>query len=182
MESLVINKDNLSMDDIDVFSSKTRVLLFDEENRVLVGNYGGTYLLPGGKIDKNESVVSALIRELREETGTYYAENELDYLMCLEHYQKDYPNRSGRICNRLVRTYFFVGNYKSINNKCFLSDDEKKGGFSLELIPYGQLESVVVNSGCDNPRSSFFQDELLAVLSIYTPRVSGDGEKVLKYN
>lgn len=46
-----------------VFNKKGECLL------VLTHKWGGTYGIPGGKIEKGEKAVDALVREMREETG-----------------------------------------------------------------------------------------------------------------
>ncbi|MFD5781046.1 NUDIX hydrolase [Streptomyces sp. NPDC126933] len=46
------------------------VIVRDRAGRVLLGlHHGGTWELPGGKVEPGESVAAAAVRELREETG-----------------------------------------------------------------------------------------------------------------
>ncbi|MCX4530818.1 NUDIX domain-containing protein [Streptomyces sp. NBC_00841] len=47
------------------------VIVQDEQGRILLGrHHGGTWELPGGKVDPtHESIAAAAVRELREETG-----------------------------------------------------------------------------------------------------------------
>ncbi|WP_392674321.1 NUDIX hydrolase [Streptomyces sp. LN785] len=47
------------------------VVVQDEQGRILLGrHHGGTWELPGGKVDPtHESIAAAAVRELREETG-----------------------------------------------------------------------------------------------------------------
>lgn len=55
--------------------SAVRVVLFDEDKNVALGEYGRernlpiSYLIPGGGIDDGEEILEALKREYREETG-----------------------------------------------------------------------------------------------------------------
>lgn len=164
--NLVINENNLNIEDINEFSSKVRCILLSENNEVLVCNYGGTYLLPGGKIDGNESQIDALIRELHEETGIIYDNDELSFLFELNYYQKNYPKRdSSIVLNRLVTTYYYFAKYKEANlEKQILSDKEVKSNFRLELINFDNLESVILNNQNSNPRNIYFQKELLTII------------------
>lgn len=87
---LVINDENLQMSDIEVINSKVRVILLDEEENVLLANYGGVYLFPGGSIEDGETVEKALIRELWEEIGVLYEEQELEFLVQLDIWERNH--------------------------------------------------------------------------------------------
>jgi 8-oxo-dGTP pyrophosphatase MutT (NUDIX family) len=166
---LVINENNLEKNDINEFSSKVRCILINDNNEILVCKYGETYLLPGGKIDNGESQVDALIRELNEETGILYSENDFKFLYELNYYQKDYPKRDNEIkINRLVTTYYYLGKYKEINlDKQILSDKEINSNFRLELINLDNIENIIINNHNSNPRNSYFQKELLVIIEKY---------------
>ena len=107
----------------------------------------------------------------------------MEYFTCLEHYQKVYPSRNGGLTNRLVRTYFYVGNYRGViqeNRK--LTEKENKGGFSLDLVSINNICDFSLTNYSSNPRSCFFQRELFSVLDLYRRRYCSDEEaKILKY-
>jgi len=66
---LIINEDNLNNNEVQEFSTKVRAILFDENNRILIANYGNVILLPGGKVDDGET---NLIRPRHTITIYYY--------------------------------------------------------------------------------------------------------------
>jgi len=165
---LIINEDNLDISEVQEVNSKVRAILFDENNQILIANYGNIILLPGGKIDNDETNIQAIIRELKEETGREYTKEELTLFLTLNYYQKNYPKRNGINQNRLIQTYYFIGEYKSIEKESQkLTEREQKDNFNLELVSLETLEIKIQNNINNNPRNIYFQKELLAVLKKY---------------
>ena len=165
---ITINENNLQYNEIQDFSVKVRAILIDENNRILIANYGNVILLPGGKVDKDETNLTAIIRELKEELGQDYSSKELEYLATLNYYQKNYPKRDGKFQNRLVRTYYFFGPYKEIKiDEQKLTEKEQKSNFRLELVRFEDLENTILNNKTTNPRNEYFQKELFAMLACY---------------
>lgn len=177
----IINEDGLSIHDINEFNSKVRAILIDENNRILIANYGKVILLPGGSIDNGENVDEAIERELEEELGVKYNRNELDYLTNLKYFQKNYPKRDGSFNNRLIETHYFVGKYKGISSSTqSLTEKEKKDGFALELVELSELEDIVLQNQNNNPRNIYFQNELLTILKTYKDSRKDLSKKLLK--
>lgn len=165
---IMINDDNLEMSDVQEFRTKVRALLFDEEGRILIANYGDVILLPGGKAKKGESLFSAILSELNEELGEEYKSEELSFFLTLNYCQRDYPKREGIFLNRMVQTHYFLGEYKGVEKDLQkLSDKEKKDNFRLELIALEDLEVLLLNRNSENPRNIYFKKELLTVLDYY---------------
>lgn len=168
-----INEYNLTFNDIEEHNIKVRAILIDENNKVLVANYGEVFLFPGGKVDPREKVSSAISRELKEELGRDYDSKDLDCFLILNHYQKDYPKRDGIFLNRLVQTYYFLGDYNGINEKTQkLTEKEQKDKFRLELVCVEDLKNIILNNKTNNPRNIFFQTEMLEVLNHYNKNSS----------
>ena len=173
---LVINDDNLRDCEVEEFSRKVRAILVDEDNKILIANYYNLILLPGGKVEDNESIYTAIRRELKEETGKDYSEEELELFEILNYYQKNYLTRNEVIRNRLVQIYYFIGKYKGVKQeRQKLTESEQKANFRLELVPLYNIEKIIKNNKNDNPRNIYFQKELLTILELYKTR-----DKVIK--
>ena len=52
---IIYNTDNLNESDINETNEKVRLLIINSNGEILVGNYD-KYLLPGGKVEDNESI------------------------------------------------------------------------------------------------------------------------------
>jgi len=81
-------------------------ILIDSENRYLLGQrpagkpYAGYWEVPGGKVEKGETVFQALQRELQEELGIDIQSSE--ELTVLEH---DYPHAYVRLYVSIIRNW-----------------------------------------------------------------------------
>ena len=81
-------------------------ILIDSENRYLLGQrpegkpYAGYWEVPGGKVEKGETVFQALQRELQEELGIDIHSSE--ELTVLEH---DYPHAYVRLYVSIIRDW-----------------------------------------------------------------------------
>lgn len=169
----IINNNNLLLSDIEEYETKIRAILFDDNNRLLVANYNGAFLLPGGSIENEETIIEALLRELEEETGYTYDEDELTYFTCLAHFQKNYPKTNGTFKNRLIETYFFIGKNKGVllsNQK--LTPREQKDHFKLEFLTIDEIYKLMKNN-TTNPRSKYFESEISEILQIYLDNNKG---------
>lgn len=166
MDIVTINDDKLYHNNIDKFGKKSRAILLSND-QILVANYGGVYLLPGGSREYGETPKETVIRELKEEVGIKYRDNELDEFILLKYYQKKYPTISNRVINRLIITYYYIGNYKGINYDTIeRTSREKKDNFYLQLVDLNQIEELMNNNKTDNPRKEFLDREMREVIKV----------------
>jgi mutator protein MutT len=165
---ITINENNLTISDIEEINTKVRAIIINDQNKILVANYGNVLLLPGGKVDAGETYLNAIIRELREELGYEYKEEDLNYFKTITYYQKNYPKRDGTFQNRLVQTHYFITKYKEVlKDEQQLTENEKNSNFHLELISLEELENIIINNENTNPRNIYFQKELLTIIRHY---------------
>lgn len=162
MEIIIIGNENNFFDSL---NKKSRAIIL-KNDEILVANYGGVYLLPGGKLDEYEDYKMALFRELKEELGWNLIAPDIDPYLIVKHYQDNFPTREGTIKNRLVITQYYLfnvlDNFEVKNNK--LSESEKKDNFNLEFIKLDMLEDVIKNNNSVNPRKKYFDVELLEIV------------------
>ena len=163
MTTIVINDNNLSNNDIHKFCYKVRAILL-LDNKILVSHYGGVILLPGGSIDKGETVEEAIIRELQEETGIIYDLNQLEQILTIKYYQSNYPTRDNEVINRLITTHYYVGQFSGIDlNNVRRTTRETKDNFNLELI---NIDDLLLSKASDNPRKKYFDRENQEVVKV----------------
>jgi len=165
MEIIIINDDKLLDDDINKYKSKARAILIDND-KILISNYGGVILLPGGSIDNGETPDDAIIRELKEETGINYNISELQMFMVLKYYQYNYLTRDNELINRMITTHYYLGNYKGVNiDNAHRTEKEKKDNFNLELLSFDEIMQLL-NTKSNNPRKEHFDREIREVVKV----------------
>lgn len=76
VKTIIINDENMHEEPINK-KMKSRAILINSKNELLVANYGGVFLLPGGSIDEGENPSSAIIRELKEKIGISFKIEQL---------------------------------------------------------------------------------------------------------
>jgi 8-oxo-dGTP pyrophosphatase MutT (NUDIX family) len=170
MEIIIFNDDNLLVSQIDETVVKARAFIIDDNNEVLLSKYAGIYLLPGGKVEEQETPSIALLRELREEIGIILNELKQEPFLVVKQYNKDYPKRDNiTLINRLSETYYFLikSNQKPNVAKIELLEEEKEGGFETISININDIESLISKNLTSNPRDKYFARELSEVVKTY---------------
>lgn len=112
-----------------------KAVIFDENKHIaLVGNkVNSFYLLPGGGVDKDESVKDAIIRECLEETGCNV---ELDKFLGVV---EDYRNRDKKHCISYCYTASVVGKKEKLS----LTPDEEKNGMHVIWIELNEAVRIL---------------------------------------
>ena len=134
----------------------SRGVLFDENNLVpilFVSKYN-YHKLPGGGIEKGESKIQALIREIKEEVGsTIEVGDEIGKVV---EYRFEF--------NLKQISYCYIGKILSKGSQ-ELEDDEIDEGFELNWVPLDEAIKLSENDKPENYEGKFIQERDLAFLN-----------------
>lgn len=166
MKTIIINDENIN-EKFTKKKLKSRAVLVNSSNEILVANYGGVLLLPGGSIEGRETPDETIHRELKEEIGIDMKTEQLKPFVKVRYFQPNYPERNGNTINRLAVTYYYLGHINSISEERELTENEKKDGFTVGFYSINQILEMLNSKKGDNPRRLYFDRELQAVIDYY---------------
>ena len=182
MKTIINNPNKLNKNDIELKTNKVRAIIIDNSNNIIITKYADMYMLPGGKIDNGEKSKDALIRELNEELGIKFDNEEITPFITFENYLKDYPIvNSNKKINKLNKTtYYIIRTDKKINNnKIKLTERENQNNFSVTNINLDEVINLVLKYESKNIRNLAFKTELINVLEEYKNYKSINNENLL---
>ena len=149
---------------------KVRAIILNKEGKALIVKYVGLYMLPGGKIDDNETREESLRREILEESGIDINLDteikQLEPFLEIETYNQNYYDRkAGKEINRVRKTYFYAleTNQNINSNKQKLTESEKGENLTIEFLNLSVIEYMVRNNQTDNFRKSIFDREIFTI-------------------
>ena len=141
MERVIVNKQNANVEDTVFGSSCCRAILVDRGNVLIEKHPNGAFLLPG--FFYNEDAYNFLIKYLKNSLGVSYNNDTLKEIFLLEHFQKIFSFDDELDIMRLVKTKYFLGQYKGIDFSVLKNEDYNK--FKLmdidEIIDLTSTES-----------------------------------------
>lgn len=163
MKNLTINT---PFDKPELTSKKSRLISIIN-NKVLVCNYSGFYMLPGGKVDEHETFEDAVLREIYEETGNKLSPQDIDIYLSVDNYQENYLSRSNPFepINKKTTTVYYKTTKKITNEDAFLSPLEKSGNMRIAYMDIEELKKLLHQEV--RPKHQVFASELLEVLDQY---------------
>ena len=145
MKEIIYNYDCLNEEDINKEVLRSKALIINSNDEILLAFGNNNYQLPGGHVEKDESFTDCLVRELKEETGIEIPiEQKLPFLT-IKYLCKDYPYQ-GINTKYISNYYYFNIDQKPDYSKINLTENEKEGMFELKYINKNEILKILEES------------------------------------
>lgn len=159
MKKIIYNIDNLTDEDINHTATRIKAVITNSKNEILICYSNNNYFFPGGHLEKGESIEECLTREIKEEVGITLPIMKRNPFMSIEHYNKDYPSEG---INTKSVAYYYSINEDIIPNldNTNLTEEEKRGNFSLKYIDKNKIIKILQDSIKDCSRVKVVEDTI----------------------
>ncbi|MBQ6687193.1 MAG: NUDIX hydrolase [Bacilli bacterium] len=164
---ILINPKNLIPDDSWQTFRKVRAVIENKDGCIAISSEAGKYIFPGGKCNKDEDNLSAIQREIREETGMILAADDFQEVLELETmYDNAIDYRTNMVRPRYtITTYYYVKTDQTINiNNMNLTEGEIKENFKICFVDRDTLFKMLSEEHKEAMNWQIFYEENQAVL------------------
>lgn len=162
MKEIVYNKNNLKDSEINEYTRRAKAIITNKKGDILLCCSNNNYHLPGGHAEENESFEDCLVREIKEEIGVDIERKERNQILSITHYNKDYPKEN--INTKIIEYYYEIEEeIEPYFENAVLTEDEKKGNFSLSWVNQDNIISFLYNSKINCTKEGVINDTIEAV-------------------
>ena len=165
---ILINPKNLVPDDSWQTFIKVRAVIENKDGCIAISSEAGKYIFPGGKCDKDEDNLSAIQREIREETGMVFSADEFHEVLELETmYDNAVDYRTNIVRPRhTITTFYYVKTDQTINkDNMNLTEGEIKENFKISFVDRDTLFKMLLEEHRDAMNWKLFYDENQVVVN-----------------
>ena len=166
MKKIVINKYNLTEEDMTEVVKRVKILLVNSNDEILLGYSHHNYQFPGGHVEENEELIDTVNREILEETGMNLKLTDLEPFARNLGYYKDWPEEGK---NRKIEIYYYevkTDEKPNLDNTSY-TESEKDGGFELRYIPLSNVEEELKKNAEEFGDKKGIAREMLELFSLY---------------
>jgi len=171
MREIVFNNNSLNISDIDEKVVRTKAIIVNSKDEIMLGYSNNTYQFPGGHLKDGETLEECLLREIKEETGIELESGLEEPIAVIRDFKKDYPkvgkNRQNEIYYYVVKTDMDV----DLDNTDY-DFFERLGNFQIKKFPLTSVEEVLISSIDDNQINKFIVAEMLEILKEYKSQIA----------
>lgn len=166
MKEILYNYDNLTEKEIDEVIIRTKALIINSKNEILLGYCHQTYQFPGGHLEEGETLLECLKREVEEETGMIINLIKKEPFFRIRHYSKNYQNSGKNRCSEIY--YYIIHTDEKYNLKNIRHDEwEKDGNYKLKYINLNDVENILIQSVPLNEQNEVIVKEMLEIIKEY---------------
>lgn len=170
MEKLFINQDNLTKEEIDEEAIRSKGIVVNDKDELLLAYNNYTFQLPGGHRKGDESLEETLLREIKEETGIDMV-IENGPFMAITEYCRNYRNSNKNRCNKIYYYALKCNELPDYGNRN-LSDFESKTDFDLFYVKMSEIEDFLQESIKNKTLDKLIGYEMIEVLKVYKKLIS----------
>lgn len=159
---VLINSKNLVPNDSWQTFRTVRAVIENKDGYFAISSEAGKYIFPGGKCDKNEDNLSAIQREIREETGMIFSKDDFHKVLELETmYDNAVDFRTNMIRPRhTVTTYYYVKTSQTINmDNMNLTAGEIQENFKISFVDRETLFNILLEEHKEAMNWQLFYEE-----------------------
>lgn len=165
MQELIYNNFGLQEEQVDDTIIRTKALMINSKNEILLGYSYKTYQFPGGHLKEGETIFGCLQREIKEETGIFIKDSLSPFLKRTEYHQNYLNNNKN--CKIINYYYLIYTDELPKKEERKLDEQEKRGNFTLLYIPLEKVDSLLLKSIHANPVNPIIIREMIDVLQHY---------------
>ncbi len=153
-----INLENVLNSEVEAFSVRdtVRAVIFDDKNNIaiLYVRNDNFYKLPGGGVENDEGLITALERECQEEVGAEIINIvELVKIIEIKKTQKTIQN-----------SFCYIARVKGLINKPKFTENENQRGFEVKWVEIDKAIELIKNSGYSSIIGRYVYERELTIL------------------
>lgn len=165
MREICYNIHDLKESDIDSVVIRTKALMINSKNEILLGHSYETYQFPGGHLKEGENLFECLQREIEEETGIFISGCHDPFLKRVE-YHLNYLDSN---INKKVVIYYYLiytDDLPQIEAR-HLDEQELAGNYKSLYVPLEKVDQLLESSIPNHPINAIIVGEMRDVLNYY---------------
>lgn len=167
IKTIIHNKNNLNENDITELVIRTKGLIINDKNEILIAKEHNVFEFPGGHLEENETLNNCLKREILEETGIELDDFEFSEPFFISiHKNKDYPELNK---NRKCEIYYYIikTNKKPDLGKLNLTDMEKQNNFNVKFYKLDEVIKVLEDNLNNDERNYGITPDMICAINEY---------------
>ena len=167
MKTIVSNKNDLKEEEVTEVVKRVKALLINSKIEILLGYSHNEYQFPGGHVEEQEELNTAIIREIKEEVGIDLNIKSLTPFACLLRYVKDLPEKGK---NRKIEIYYYEikTDEKPNLKKTSYTLAEQDGNFELRYIPLTDFKKELLENSKKYGDKKGISKEMIELYDVYT--------------